>query len=108
MGAGFLAIFDWPARGVGALSRIAEGVTALGIEIHAGLHTGEVALDGEDVSGLGVAIGARVGALAGPSEVLVSQTIKDLVAGSGIGFADAGQHELKDVPQRWRLYWVTK
>jgi class 3 adenylate cyclase len=78
----------------------------LGIEIRAGLHTGEVAREGDDVSGLGVAIGARVGALAGPSEVLVSQTVKDLVAGSGLAFEDAGEHELKGVPDRWRLYRV--
>ena len=107
MGDGFLAIFDGPARGVRCAEAIAEGVRALGIEIRAGLHTGEVALEGDDVSGLGVAIGARVGALAGPSEVLVSQTVKDLVAGSGLTFEGAGEHELKGVPERWRLYRVT-
>ena len=106
MGDGFLAIFDGPARGVRCAEAIAEGVRALGIEIRAGLHTGEVALEGDDVAGLGVAIGARVGALAGPSEVLVSQTVKDLVAGSGLTFEDAGEHELKGVPDRWRLYRV--
>ncbi len=106
MGDGFLAIFDGPARGVRCAEAIAEGVRALGIEIRAGLHTGEVALEGDDVSGLGVAIGARVGALAGSSEVLVSQTVKDLVAGSGLVFEDAGDHELKGVPDRWHLYRV--
>jgi class 3 adenylate cyclase len=106
MGDGFLAIFDGPARGVRCAEAIVEGVRALGIEIRAGLHTGEVALEGDDVSGLGVAIGARVGALAGSSEVLVSQTVKDLVAGSGLTFDDAGEHELKGVPDRWRLYRV--
>lgn len=70
------------------------------------LHTGEVAFEGDDVAGLGVAIGARVGALAEPSEVLVSQTVKDLVAGSGLVFEDRGEHELKGVPDRWRLYRV--
>ena len=86
---------------------IAAGVRALGIEIRAGVHTGEVDTRRHDVGGMAVAIGARVGALAGPSEVLVSQTVKDLVAGSGLTFEDAGEHELKGVPDRWRLYRVT-
>ena len=77
-----------------------------GIEIRSGLHTGEVALDGDDVAGLGVAIGARVGAKAGANEVLVSQTVKDLVAGSGLVFHRDADHELKGVPDRWRLYKV--
>jgi len=85
---------------------IAKGVRPLGIEIRAGLHTGEVSFDDDDISGLGVTIGARVGAIAGASEVLVSQTVKDLVAGSGLRFEDAGEHELKGVPDRWRLYRV--
>jgi class 3 adenylate cyclase len=106
MGDGFLATFDGPARGVRCATAIAEAVGALGIQIRAGLHTGEVAMEGEDVAGLGVVIGARVGALAGPSEVLVSQTVKDLVAGSGLTFEDAGEHELKGVPEHWRLYRV--
>jgi class 3 adenylate cyclase/alpha-beta hydrolase superfamily lysophospholipase len=106
MGDGFLATFDGPARGVHAAQGIAGAMRPLEIEIRAGLHTGEIALDGDDVSGLGVAIGARVGALAGPSQVLVSQTVKDLVAGSGLVFEDAGEHELKGVPDRWRLYRV--
>jgi class 3 adenylate cyclase/alpha-beta hydrolase superfamily lysophospholipase len=107
MGDGFLATFDGPARGVRCAEAIAAAVGHLGIEIRAGLHTGEVAIEGEDITGLGVAIGARVGAIAGPSEVLVSQTVKDLVAGSGLAFEDAGEHELKGVPDRWRLYRVT-
>ena len=106
MGDGFLATFDGPARGVRCAEAIASGVKPLGIEIRAGLHTGEVALEGDDVSGLGVAIGARVGAKAAASEVLVSQTVKDLVAGSSLAFEDAGEHELKGVPDRWRLYRV--
>jgi class 3 adenylate cyclase len=106
MGDGFLATFDGPARGVRCAEAIAREVRPLGIEIRAGLHTGEVALDGDDVAGLGVTIGARVGAMAGASEVLVSQTVKDLVAGSGLTFEDAGEHELKGVPDRWRLYRV--
>jgi len=106
MGDGFLATFDGPARGVRCAEAIAAAVRPLGIEIRAGLHTGEVALDDDDVAGLGVAIGARVGAKAGASEVLVSQTVKDLVAGSGLTFEDAGDHELKGVPDRWHLYRV--
>jgi class 3 adenylate cyclase len=106
MGDGFLATFDGPARGVRCAMAVASAVGPLGIEVRAGLHTGEVAVEGDDVAGLGVVIGARVGALAGPSQVLVSQTVKDLVAGSGLVFEDAGEHELKGVPDRWRLYRV--
>jgi pimeloyl-ACP methyl ester carboxylesterase len=106
MGDGFLATFEGPARAVRCAEAIVKGVGALGIEVRAGVHTGEVALDGGDVAGLGVAIGARVGALAGPNQVLVSQTVKDLVAGSGLTFEDAGEYELKGVPDRWRLYRV--
>jgi len=106
MGDGFLATFDGPARGVRCAEAIVAGIQPLGIEVRAGLHTGEVSIEGSDVAGLGVAIGARVGALAGASEVLVSQTVKDLVAGSGLTFEDAGEHELKGVPDSWRLYRV--
>jgi class 3 adenylate cyclase len=106
MGDGFLATFDGPARGVRCAEAIASGVKPLGIEVRAGVHTGEVAFEGDDVAGLGVAIGARVGAKARGSEVLVSQTVKDLVAGSGLTFEDAGEHELKGVPDRWHLYRV--
>jgi class 3 adenylate cyclase len=106
MGDGFLATFDGPARGVRCAGSIAAAVRPLGIEIRAGLHTGEVTREGDDVAGIGVAIGARVGALAGPGEVLVSRTVKDLVAGSGLAFGDAGEHELKGVPDRWDLYRV--
>jgi class 3 adenylate cyclase len=106
MGDGFLATFDGPARGVRCAQSIVAGTEPLGIEVRAGLHTGEVAFEGDDIAGLGVAIGARVGAKAGASEVLVSQTVKDLVAGSGLAFEDAGEHELKGVPDIWRLYRV--
>jgi pimeloyl-ACP methyl ester carboxylesterase len=106
MGDGFLATFDGPARGVRCAEAIAAGVRPLGIEIRAGLHTGEVTFEGDDIAGLGVAIGARVGAKAGANEVLVSQTVKDLVAGSGLTFEDAGEHDLKGVPDRWHLYRV--
>jgi class 3 adenylate cyclase len=106
MGDGFLATFDGPARGVRCAQSIVAGTEPLGIEVRAGLHTGEIELQGDDIAGLGVVIGARVGAKAGPSEVLVSQTVKDLVAGSGLVFEDAGEHELKGAPDRWRLYRV--
>jgi class 3 adenylate cyclase len=105
-GDGFLATFDGPARAVRCATAIVQAVAALGVEVRAGVHTGEVeTIDGK-VGGMGVVIGARVGALAGASQVLVSQTVKDLVAGSGLVFEDAGEHELKGVPDRWRLYRV--
>jgi class 3 adenylate cyclase len=104
MGDGFLATFDGPARAVRCAHAITAGVQALGIEVRAGVHTGEVDLEGADIAGISVSIGARVGALAGPSQVLVSQTVKDLVAGSGLAFEVSGEYELKGVPDRWRLY----
>jgi class 3 adenylate cyclase len=106
MGDGFLATFDGPARGVECALRIVRDIRALGIEIRAGLHTGEIAREGSDISGIGVAIGARIASLAVASEVLVSQTVKELVAGSGLAFEDAGERELKGVPDTWRLYRV--
>lgn len=103
-GDGFFATFDGPARAVRCARSIVDAVARLDIQVRAGVHTGEVeTIDGK-VGGLAVVIGARVGASAGPSEVLVSQTVKDLVAGSGLSFEDAGEHELKGVPDRWRLY----
>ncbi len=105
-GDGFLATFDGPARGVRCAQAIAEAMRPLGLEVRAGLHTGEVETIDAKVGGLAVHIGARVGALAGPSQVLVSSTVKDLVAGSGLTFEDAGAHELKGIPDRWRLYRV--
>ena len=106
MGDGFLATFDGPARAVRCAQGICEAVKPLGLEVRAGCHTGEIELLGADVGGIAVHIGARVGALAGPSEVLVSSTVKDLVAGSGLVFEDRGEHELKGVPEPWRLYSV--
>jgi class 3 adenylate cyclase/pimeloyl-ACP methyl ester carboxylesterase len=107
-GDGFLATFDGPARGIRCAQAIVEAVRPLGIEIRAGVHTGEVeTIDGK-VGGITVHIGARVGALAGPSEVLVSRTVKDLVVGSGLVFEDRGEHELKGVPDPWLLYQVVK
>ena len=105
-GDGFLATFDGPARAVRCAQAIVEAVRDLGIEVRAGVHTGEVEVDGDAVRGIAVHIGARVAALADPSQVLVSSTVKDLVAGSGLSFEDAGEHELKGVPDRWRLYRV--
>ena len=105
-GDGFLATFDGPARAVRCAQAICEAVKPLGIEVRAGCHTGEIELMGADVGGIAVHIGARVGALAGPSEVLVSSTVKDLVAGSGLVFEDRGEHTLKGVPETWRLYAV--
>jgi class 3 adenylate cyclase len=107
MGDGFLATFDGPGRAVRCAQAIAAAVPELGIEIRAGLHTGEIELADGDVSGLAVAIGARVGALAGASEILVSSTVRDLVVGSGINLEDRGAHSLKGVPDQWHLYAVT-
>jgi pimeloyl-ACP methyl ester carboxylesterase len=106
-GDGFLATFDGPARGIGCARAIAEAVRPLGIEVRAGLHTGECEVMNGDVGGIAVHTGARVSAEAGPGEVLVSSTVKDLVAGSGIEFEDRGIHELRGVPGEWRLYAVT-
>jgi pimeloyl-ACP methyl ester carboxylesterase len=105
-GDGFLATFDGPARAIRSAKAISASVRVLGLEIRAGLHTGEVELAGEDVRGIAVHTGARVAAQAGAGEVLVSQTVKDLVAGSGIDFDDRGAHELKGIPGEWRLYAV--
>lgn len=103
-GDGLLATFDGPARAVRCAQAIGEAVRDLGLEIRAGCHTGEIELAGYSVHGIAVHIGARVAALAGPSEVFVSSTVKDLVAGSGLVFDDRGEHELKGVPDRWHLY----
>jgi pimeloyl-ACP methyl ester carboxylesterase len=103
-GDGFLATFDGPARAIRCADAITEAVRPLGIEVRAGLHTGEVELIGDDVGGIAVHLGARVAALAGPGEVLASSTVKDLVAGSGLRFRDRGAHRLKGVPERWRLF----
>jgi len=106
IGDAFLATFDGPGRAILCACAIRDAVRALGIEVRAGLHTGEVELRGDDVAGVAVHIGARVAALAGPSEVLVSGAVPPLIVGSGIGFEDRGEHELKGVPGTWRLYAV--
>jgi class 3 adenylate cyclase/pimeloyl-ACP methyl ester carboxylesterase len=105
-GDGFYATFDGPARAIRCALAIIEEVHAIGIEVRAGVHTGECELIEEKCGGLTVSIGARVATTAGPNEVVVSQTVKDLVAGSGFSFAARGEHELKGVPDRWRLYVV--
>jgi class 3 adenylate cyclase/pimeloyl-ACP methyl ester carboxylesterase len=103
-GDGFLASFDGPARAIRCALSIAEATRALGLELHLGLHTGECEVRGDDLGGLTVHIAARIGALAAPGEVLLSGTVKDLVAGSRIDFVDRGEHQLKGVPGSWRLY----
>ena len=105
-GDGFFAAFDGPARAVRCAQAITDAVRSLGIEVRAGLHTGECEIVDGKVSGIAAITGARVMAEAKPSEVLVSRTVKDLVAGSGLTFEDAGEYELKGVPDRWRLYRV--
>jgi class 3 adenylate cyclase len=105
-GDGFFATFDGPAAAARCAVTAATEVRALGLEIRAGVHTGEVETIDEGIGGIGVTIGARIAALAGPSEVLVSSTVKDLTAGSQLIFEDAGEHGLKGVPDRWRLYRV--
>ena len=106
MGDGVLATFDGPARAIRCACDSREAVRPLGVEIRAGLHTGECELIGDDVGGIAVNIGARVGAEAEAGEVLVSRTVTDLVAGSGIEFTERGAHALKGVPGEWELYAV--
>jgi pimeloyl-ACP methyl ester carboxylesterase len=101
---GFLAAFDGPARAVRCALSAGDAVRQLGVEIRAGIHTGECELDGPKIRGIAVHTGARIASLAGPGEVLVSQTVKDLVAGSGLAFDDRGVHALKGVPGEWRVY----
>jgi class 3 adenylate cyclase len=107
-GDGFLATFDGPARGVRAACAIADDVRRLGLEVRAGLHTGEMEVSGAKLTGIAVHIGARIAALAKGGEVLVSSTVKDLVAGSGLGFSDRGLHTLKGVPGESHLYAVER
>lgn len=104
LGDGMLATFDGPARAARCAGAISAEVAGLGIAVRAGVHTGEVESIGQDVGGMAVHLGARVSAKAGPGEVLVSSTVRDLVVGSDLCFSDAGEHELKGVPGRWRLY----
>ncbi len=103
-GDGVLATFDGPARSVRCAQALNNGAQALGIVLRAGVHTGEVELRGDDIAGLGVNIASRIEALAQPGEILVSRTVRDIVAGSGLDFDDRGEHDLKGVPGRWQLY----
>ena len=105
-GDGFLAVFDGPQRAIRCAMAIRDAVQALGIQVRAGLHTGECEVRGDDIGGIAVHIGARVSALAGPNDVLVSSTLRDLVIGSGLEFEDRGAHKLKGVPGEWRLFAV--
>jgi class 3 adenylate cyclase/pimeloyl-ACP methyl ester carboxylesterase len=105
-GDGFLAMFDGPQRAIRCAMAIRDAVQSLGIEVRAGLHTGECEVRGDDIGGIGVHIGARVSALAGPNDVLVSSTLRDLVIGSGLEFEERGAHALKGVPGKWHLFAV--
>jgi class 3 adenylate cyclase len=106
-GDGVLATFDGPGRAIRCACSIRDAVRPYGIDVRAGLHSGEIELRGDDVAGMAVHIGARVSALAGAGEVLVSSTVRDLVSGSGIDFENRGEHELKGVPGSWKVYAVT-
>jgi class 3 adenylate cyclase len=105
-GDGMLATFDGPGRAIRCANAFTAALRPLGLEIRAGLHTGEIERRGADIAGIGVHIGQRVSAIAGPGEVLVSRTVVDLVTGSGIEFEDRGEHDLKGVPRAWRLFAV--
>ena len=105
-GDGFIAIFDGPARAIQCALSIVERAHELGIQIRAGLHTGEIDLIESGIAGIAVHVAARVESLAGPDEVLVSSTVRDLVAGSGLTFSDRGLHELKGVPGTWQVMRV--
>jgi DNA-binding NarL/FixJ family response regulator len=106
-GDGFLALFDAPTRAIRCALAIRYELRALEIDVRIGMHSGEVEMRGDDVGGIAVNIGARVASVGAPGEVLVSSTVRELVSGSGIGFEDRGDHELKGVPDRWRLFAVT-
>jgi class 3 adenylate cyclase len=108
IGDSFLATFDGPARAIRCARGIIDAVAALGLRLRAGLHTGECELVGDDVAGIAIHIGARVMAYAQPGEVLATSTVKDLVVGSGLQFADRGLHSLRGIPDEWRLYAVER
>jgi class 3 adenylate cyclase len=103
-GDGFLATFDGPARAIQCGKGIGRVLRQLGLDVRAGVHTGEVERIGDDIAGIAVHIGARISGLAGPGEVLVSGTVRDLVAGSGLGFTDRGTHQLRGIPDEWRVF----
>lgn len=107
LGDGVLATFDGPARAISCAAAVRDIARSdFGLELRAGMHTGEVEVIGSDIGGIAVHIAARVQACAGPGELVVSGTVKDLVVGSGITFEDRGEHELRGVPGRWRLWLV--
>ena len=103
-GDGFLSAFESPARAIRCAQAIGAAIQSLGLRVRAGVHSGELEVLGHHLGGIAVHIGARITALAGPDEVLVSQTVRDAVIGSGIAFEDRGTHELKGVPGQWQLY----
>jgi class 3 adenylate cyclase len=105
-GDGFLLTFDGPARAVRCAVAICEGAVQLGVDIRAGVHTGEIELRDDDVSGIAVHLAQRVSGCAGPGQIIVSSTVKDLVFGSGLEFMDAGARELKGIPGTWQLFEV--
>jgi class 3 adenylate cyclase len=105
-GDGFLATFDGPARAIRCAVAITDAVQTLGLEVRAGIHTGEIEVANETIRGIAVHIGARIAAMADGGEVLLSSTVKDLVAGSGLVFDDCGVHTLKGVPDEWQIYRV--
>ena len=105
-GDGFLATFDGPARAIRTALAIRDALRSIDVDVRVGIHTGEIELLPDDIAGVGVHIGSRIAALAGPGEVFVSSTVKDLVAGSGIAFDDRGSHVLKGIPDPWRVYAV--
>ena len=107
-GDGFVAMFGSPSAAIACADEIVDAVGVLGIEVRVGMHAGEIEVRGADVAGMAVHIGARVAALAGPSEVLVSSTVRDIVTGSRRTFTDRGEHKLKGVPDRWRLYALAR
>jgi class 3 adenylate cyclase len=107
-GDGFFCRFDGPARAMACARAIVNGAKRLDLNVRAGIHTGECEVIGEKLAGISVVTGARISALAEPGEVLVSRTVKDLVAGSGFDFSDRGEHELKGVPGTWRVYRISE
>jgi class 3 adenylate cyclase/pimeloyl-ACP methyl ester carboxylesterase len=108
LGDGTMSLFDGPGRAVRAADSLRVDASSLGVEVRAGLHTGEVVREGTDISGMTVHIAARVAAMARANEVLVSRTVRDILVGSGLGFSDRGEHELKGVPGSWQLYALQK
>jgi class 3 adenylate cyclase len=106
-GDGFPAHFDGPGRAVRCAEELGARLREVGLEVRAGLHTGEIELRGDDIGGLAVHVASRVAGLAGAGEVLVSRTVKDLTVGSDVAYADRGEHDLKGVPDGWQLYEVT-